>query len=224
MPNKSTGDVTASKIRSRPQKRFRADVDHNAESQLSLTQQLETLMDADIGAISQTAAPAMGGNSSSSVPDGNIGGHMPEVEENATSTGEIHSPEVWAALGRRRAAEGVSESNEKFSKISTGILKKLSILARAARPPPAKQNGIVADTELCVRQVGTIVEAYSVANPMNRFVMTKETLRLAVGAVGVHQMRLVDCSQREHVHLMYIIIGKGRLRSHEGALWTLDKL
>ena len=47
-----------------------------------------------------------------------------------------------------------------------------------------------------------------------------ELKRLMVGALASFRFRLVDITIREHVHLLYIIEGKERLRAHQGMCYV----
>ena len=51
----------------------------------------------------------------------------------------------------------------------------------------------------------------------------KHLIRLAVGALTVYRMRLIDMFVREHVHLLWIIEGEDHLRVHNGICYFYNE-
>jgi hypothetical protein len=51
----------------------------------------------------------------------------------------------------------------------------------------------------------------------------KPLIRLAVGALTVYRMRLIDMFVREHVHLLWIIEGEDHLRIHNGVCYFYNE-
>jgi hypothetical protein len=48
-------------------------------------------------------------------------------------------------------------------------------------------------------------------------------VRLAVGALTVYRMRLIDMFVREHVHLLWVIEGQDHLRVHNGVCYFYNE-
>lgn len=50
----------------------------------------------------------------------------------------------------------------------------------------------------------------------------KELVRLAAGALHCYKKRLTDLSERDHVHLLWVLCGEDLLRSHGGVVYVYD--
>jgi hypothetical protein len=58
----------------------------------------------------------------------------------------------------------------------------------------------------------------------NNVVWNARTTRIAVAACSIYKMRLSDISLREHVELLWIMLGEDQLRAHGGCCYFYQKL
>ena len=166
-----------------------------------------------VTAASSGAAPPVTAASSVAAPPAfsiSSGAAPPADEEDVDDDDEMDGPPDSMTQGpnlrARRDLPGAATSGADFGGLWSIVAQLMPTLSAATRTPEPKAVSIIARTK---HLESLVIQHYPTWVPAVR--------RLAVAALSVYRMRLIDISLCDHVYLLWIICGERMLRAHNGA-------
>ena len=143
----------------------------------------------------------------------------PEVEvapsPEDTANDLQHDPTAMAALFQARMSiPGAASSTADFAALWTSVLEAYSnVTAHGVRTPLGTAHTILLET---ARVEGMVEDMYST--------WSRDLVRLAAGALHCYKKRLVDLSERDNVHLLWVCCGGDLVRAHGGVVYIFDPI